>query len=161
MPTNTYNAIETTTLASTATSFTFATIPQTYQNLVVVTNTTAASGTAGRTALRFNGDSGANYHHAQFGASNTTWGPEQDDSITYAMTGYYNNANSLQVTEVMGYKSTDFNKNVLSRFGDNYPEVGMMASTWRNTAAITSIQVICLGVFPVGTIITLYGLVGA
>jgi len=159
MPTNTYDVIQSYTLPSNAASFTFNTLPITYTHLRLVSVSPAVSSTAGRTAVRFNGDSGSNYHYLQIGSSNTSTTSDTADGVTYCMTGYTNGSNNMQVAEIHGYQSTSFNKSLYSHHGDTYPEVGFMVSTWNNTAVITSIQVFCLGTLAAGTNITLYGIV--
>lgn len=159
MPTNTYDVIQSYTFASAASSVTLNTLPISYTNLRLVHVSPAVSSTPGRVTLRFNGDSDSNYHHLQWGASNTSTTSETSDNMTYAMIGYNSSSNNMQISEIHGYRSTSFNKSVYSHHGDTYPEVGVMLSTWNNTAVITSIQVLCFGTFPAGSNITLYGMV--
>jgi hypothetical protein len=160
MPTNTYNPIFTQTLASPSASIEIGTVPSTYKHLRLILNQRGTDGTAGRTALRFNGDTASNYHYVQWGSTNTSTTSDQSLSVNYAMVGYNADDNMLNRVDIFGYNTTQFNKTIMSVHGDNYPEVGQIASTWRNTNAITSISVICLGVFPTGTNVTLYGLAG-
>lgn len=160
MPTNTYTVIQSYTFPSAAATVTLNTLPTTYTNLKLVVVLPSVAATAGRTALRFNGDTASNYHYAQFGSSNTSTTADQSDSVNYCMIGYNNGTHALTITDIPGYRTTNFNKTIYSFIGSPYPEVGNICSTWRNTAAITSIQVYGLGTFPAGTNVTLYGLVG-
>jgi len=158
MPTNTYNVIISSTVASPTATISLGTIPSTYKNLRLILAQKGTDGSAGRTALRFNGDSGSNYHYVQWASTNSSTNSDQNDSVTYCMIGYNANNNVLQTVDICGYNSTAFYKSTLAQHGDSYPEVGQVLATWRNTAAITSIDVICLGTFATGTNVTLYGL---
>jgi hypothetical protein len=61
MPTPTYTPLATVTLASTASSVTFSSIPATYRDLVVVHNNFGTVNNDANSNFRFNGDSGSNY----------------------------------------------------------------------------------------------------
>ena len=160
MPTNTYSAIQTYTFASASGSITLNTLPTSYTHLKLICAVPAVASTSGRTAVRFNGDSGANYHYLQIGSTNTTTTSDTADSVTYALTGYNAGSNGMQVLDIHGYRSTAFNKSLYSHIGDTYPERGWMVSTWNNTAAVTTIEVFCVGgTFPAGTNVSLYGIV--
>lgn len=160
MPTNTYDVIQSYTFASAGGSITLNTLPTNYTHLRIVNVRPAVSSSAGRTALRFNGDSGANYHYLQIGSTNTSTTSDTADSVTYALSGYNAGSNGMEMIDIHGYRSTNFNKSIYSHLGDTYPERGWLVSTWNNTAAITTIEVFCLsGTFPAGTNITLYGMV--
>lgn len=159
MATPTYTAIASHTLTSPSASYDFGTLPTTYKHLRLIVTQVQTDGSAGRTFVRFNNDTASNYHYVQFGSSNTSTTSDQSDSVNYAMIGYNNDKNVLNRADIFGYRSS-FGKTVLSLHGDNYPEVGLICSTWRNSAAITSLQVGCLGTFATGTNVTLYGLVG-
>jgi|688.fasta_scaffold86347_4 hypothetical protein len=157
MPTPTYDLIQSTTLTSTSSSIVLNTLPTNYENLVLKITTPTTNATAGRTFLRFNSDSGSNYHHKVLGASGTGVNTASENQ-TYALIGYYSGANSVSIVDIMGYRSS-FHKSSAIRYGNNYPESAVQISTWRNTAAITDITVGCLGVYPVNTKVALYGLV--
>jgi hypothetical protein len=160
MPTTTYDVIQSYTFASAASSITLNTLPTTYTHLKLISVSPAVSSTAGRTGLRFNGDSNANYHYLQIGSTNGSTTSDTADGVSYALTGYNAGSNSMQIMDIHGYRSTAFNKSIYAHHGDTYPERGWMVSTWNNTAAITTIEVFCLsGTFPAGTNITLYGIV--
>jgi hypothetical protein len=158
MPISTYDLIQATTLTSTNSDIVLNTLPTTYENLILkVTTPTSGGGSAGRTFLRFNSDSGSNYHHKVLGSSGTSVSTGRE-SQTYALIGYYGGANSVSIVDIMGYRSS-FHKSSAIRYGNNYPESAVQVSVWRNTAAITQITVGCLGVFPINTKVSLYGLV--
>ena len=67
MPTNTYVALDKVTLGTAASTITFSSIPQTYTDLVMVFDGTAASATY--SGIRFNGDTGNNYSFVIFCSS--------------------------------------------------------------------------------------------
>jgi hypothetical protein len=160
MPTNTYDVIQSYTFSSASGSITLNTLPTSYTHLKLICAIPAVGSSAGRTGLRFNGDSAANYHYLQAGSTNTSTSSDTADGVAYALTGYNAGSNGMQVIDIHGYRSTAFNKSIYSHMGDTYPERGWMVSTWNNTAAITTIEVFCLaGTFPAGTNITIYGIV--
>jgi hypothetical protein len=157
---NTYELIEARTLSSTASSIVLDTLPTTYENLVLKLTTPTTNATSGRTILRFNSDTGSNYHYKYLGSSGSSVSGGNETNNTYALIGYYGGANSISIVDILGYRSS-FHKSSVTRYGNNYPEAAIGVNVWRNTTAITSITVGCLGTFPVGTKVALYGLAAA
>jgi hypothetical protein len=158
---NTYELIEARTLASATSTITLDTLPTTYENLILkLTTPVSNSNTAGRTILRFNSDTGSNYHYKYLGSSNASVSGGNETNSAYTLIGYYGGANSISIVDILGYRSS-FHKTSVTRYGNNYPEAAIGVNVWRNTTAITSITVSCLGTFPVGTKVALYGLAAA
>jgi hypothetical protein len=156
MPTPTYTPLATVTLAGTASSVTFSSIPATYRDLVFVWEGT---NTGGGPALRFNGDTGSNYPYV------IMKGPvfSEAGTLSFALVYYaaYTSGNRGMATcQIMDYSATDKHKTVLVRHdGNNVNEVNANADRWANTAAITSITVVNPSAnFSSGSTFNLYGI---
>ena len=159
MPTATYKALATVTLASTATSITFSSIPATYRDLVLVTNGKATATASLR--IRVNGDTGNNYNWVRMigeaaGAfsDSSTSGGFLDGGNPSTTEGY------MSITQFLDYSATDKHKTTLHRISfPNTTHVLANAGRWANTAAITSIEVYN-PTFAIGFTAALYGIVG-
>lgn len=156
----TFVPIATYTIPSSTASYTFNSIPQTYTDLYIVDNTKQASG-SDRVDLIFNGDTGSSYSvnwlftsTSAIAASNGTVGSSA------AYTSRADTTKGLGYTHILGYKDTDKYKLVLSKGSDASYAV-MWTSTWRSTAAITSITVRPISNFVAGSTITIYGIKAA
>jgi hypothetical protein len=161
----TYTPIATTTLASTAASYTFSSIPATYTDLVVVA--TARNTTATYTAtIRLNGDSGSNYSSTQLYGNGTTAGSNRDtsrtsiDNIYAASSADTANVFNTTLVHIMNYANSTTYKTVLSRSNLNI-QVAASVGLWRSTAAITSVGIFSASNFAAGSIFTLYGIKAA
>jgi hypothetical protein len=159
----TYEPIATTTLSSSASNITFSTIPATYTDLkIILVNTTTGSIIP---ALRFNSDTGSNY-------SNTTlFGDRASVS-----TGSNNNTNELYFADTTSTSATipimyaievfsyagSTNKTVLATDSGDKSSSGRVernVGLWRNTAAITSVELRARSsTWSIGTTATLYGI---
>jgi hypothetical protein len=146
VPTPTYTALATVTLASTASSVTFSSIPATYRDLIVVMNVGGA--TAASSRMRFNADSGNNYNWVFMngsGSSTTSSSQSNQNNLDVgafiglsATVGPYN-----LIAQIMDYSATDKHKTVLSRVNltsDLYPGTTALAGRWASTSAITTVQ---------------------
>lgn len=165
---STYTPIATTTLASATSSYTFTSISGTYTDLVLVAaNITNASST-NSLFLRFNSDSGTNYSSTFLEGNATTASSSRVSNRTVIDTGYtvgLSTSNPGQVNfSIMNYSNTTTNKTVISRFvqaSGAAPGTSATVSLWRNTAAITSVEVRCDVNLGIGTTFTLYGIKAA
>ena len=161
---STYTPIATQTLSSAAASVTFDGIPQTYTDLVLVTNYGGTS--AGQIfQIQFNGDTGSNYsstliraNSGGVGSSRTT----NQNSINVWNNGCDTSIASNGILHFMNYSNTTTNKTVVGRTNSNVwqysgPDAGV--GLWRSTAAINSIQItISSGNMLSGSTFTLYGI---
>ena len=161
MPTPTYDLIASTTLATASPSVVFGSLPQGYRDLIFVLRSVTETAVDNR--LRFNGDTGSNYHHVVMSARTA---PE---SATFAATSfavtYYSSSssagNSNTIIQIMDYSATDKHKTLLVRSNRSNDGVDAYAARWGNTAAVTSIEFNNSGVnFSAGTTINLYGIAG-
>lgn len=158
------------TAAGGETSCSFSSIPQTYSDLILITNIRCNNAVFEQfSGARFNGDSGANYNDQRIGAANTSLFGGGTVGKTYAWIGQVAgnsapaNAAGISTTEIINYRSA-FQKSwitttsrVLDSTVGNFL-IDTITGKWANTAAISSIQVILqAGAFAAGSKITLYG----
>jgi len=146
------------TLASSAASVTFSSIPATYRDLVLVMSGTTSVG-ATDVSLRFNSDTGSNYSRVvMYGLS----GSAASTSSTNTSLFIGNNQTTSQfnvVASIMDYSAADKHKTVLSRSNQADGLVGAWAGRWANTAAITSVEARVAVTFVAGTTLSLYGVI--
>jgi hypothetical protein len=158
MPTETYTALATVTLGSSASSVTFSSIPASYRDLVLVYNGTGTSGQS--LQPRFNNDTGGNYTTVRMYNSGGGSSPASDNYAP-AEIGY-NNTTNTGIANIMDYSATDKHKTYLTRWGnaDGTSYVQAYAARWANTAAITSIQITNSGGgnIAAGSTFNLYGI---
>jgi len=155
MPTPTYTPLATVTLASTAATVTFSSIPATMRDLIVVVNGNASANQF--TGLRFNSDSGSNYSFVRMfsGPSSST------DTRSYGLLTTGDPSLTLNaIAQIMDYSATDKHKTVLIRSNIPADNVAAHAVRWANTAAITTVAVEAISTtWAVGTTINLYGVI--
>lgn len=160
----TYTPIASITLGAAASSVTFSSIPQTYTDLVLIINAGLTTGEADA-SLRFNSDTGTNYSRTVLygnGTSALSARNSNSDTIITIQFGALSNG-PLTKIEIMNYSNTTTNKTVLQRAGYASSIVALTAGLWRNTAAITTIDVGNRGgtTYVVGSTFNLYGILGA
>lgn len=155
---NTYTALSTITLSSSASSVTFSSIPATYRDLVLVSQA-KTTGTTNTVLFRFNSDSGSNYSNVYMGGSGSTTnsGAFTDTSISLGVVDVTSmSQNTMQVND---YSATDKHKAALIRTDIAGWGTRAGAGRWASTAAITTVQVSCLGAsFAVGSTFSLFGI---
>lgn len=161
---NTYEAIATQTLGSTASSVTFSSISGSYTDLILVS--AARGGNATTIDLQVNGDTGANYSFTYLYGTGSVAGSGRSSGTTYALGGIVTDATSTFCTSlayIMNYSNTTTYKTILSRYGRTDGNVHANVSLWRNTNAITSITVFPESgtTFAVGSTFSLYGIKAA
>ena len=160
MPTNTYEAISTSTAVGGETTISLTSIPTTYTDLVIVSSLIAT--TPYELFVQFNGDTGANYattYSEGNGTSATSGRSSRTD--TKILASYSNNTNPTPVTiNVLNYSNTTTHKSILARSSATSASVLAYAGLWRNTAAITSIQLTLTGgrSFSAGATFSVYGI---
>ena len=139
---STYTPIATVTLSSAQSSVTFAGIPQTYTDLILVVN----GGFAGSedVAMRFNFDTGSNYSGTNFqgNGSGAFTGRQLNQTSCYITSGgFFTNAlQSNAIIQIQNYSNTTTNKTVLSRNNNTSTSTEACVNLWRSTSAITSID---------------------
>ncbi len=162
---STYTPIATTTLASSATSYTFSSISGTYTDLVLITSIKAATANSNQW-MRFNGDTATNYSSTNVygtGTSALSTNQSSQDKINSVLSGYVvTTENAVGIYNIMNYSNTTTYKTMISRFNNSGVVAQAEVSLWRSTAAITSITIFTTpDSFAVGSTFTLYGIASA
>ena len=158
----TYTPIATYTLGSN-TTVTFSSIPQTYTDLVLVTEATGT--TNGAMDIRFNGDTGTNYSRTGFYSDGTTTSSYRNNNLAYGLVGAGTSSSyTLSVTHILSYSNSSTYKTFLTRGDDATVYTGLAMYLWRNTSAITSITLTGDPIgsnIGAGSTLTLYGIAAA
>jgi hypothetical protein len=167
----TYTPIASQTLTTTPSSVTFSSIPQTYTDLILVTNC-AVPGGANSIYFQVNGDTGNNYSNTLFYGNGTTATAITGGAGALGLIAYYatpasilGNANSI--THFMNYSNTTTLKTSIGRanaIGSVYPAAETMVTLWNSTSAINSITLLFSAggvTFTAGSTFTLYGIKAA
>jgi hypothetical protein len=154
---NTYEAIATQTLGSTAATVTFSSIPSTYTDLVV----TVTTSTTGDINFRINGDTGTNYSQTVIYAYSAFGSGRQSNATSHWLNYGSNNGNFLALLQFNNYSNTTTFKTSLLRDGSNGSSTDVMVNLWRSTSAINSLTFIPPSTFAIGTTISLYGIKAA
>lgn len=166
----TYEPIASTTLGSDAFSYTFSSIPSTYTDLRLIVHgrTSRASIAYDTVNFRFNGDTGTTYSRTRLygnGSSAGSDGSSSADLWSCWIAAELASAPSLVTLDIFSYANTNVYKTGLSTSSQADQRVEKHVSLWRNTAAITSIQVFATASqssnLVAGTTISLYGLAAA
>ena len=163
---STYTPIATTTLGSAAASYTFSSISGSYTDLIleIVAGTTTG---VQEVKLVLNGDTASNYSNTSLSGNGsaassarrtnqTGWILDALGGLTTAVSQY----NSM--TQFQNYSNTTTYKTAITRANSTDYGTEAMVFLWRSTAAISSIQLVCLtGTFLAGSTFTLYGIAAA
>ena len=166
---STYSTIATTTFGSAATSYTFTSIPSTYTDLVLVGNLSSSSNT--NISIRINSDSGTNYSNTYLtgvngtGASSARGVNSTAGAATWTGASMNSSVSTLLVN-FMNYSNTTTYKTFIARYGAintvNQGETTTVVNLWRNTAAISSIEITAISTtYGIGSQLTLYGIASA
>jgi hypothetical protein len=161
---NTYESIATQTLGSATATVTFSSIPGTYTDLVLVCSAKNTVAQNYEIWIRFNSDSAGNYSQTflQNYANSTQSG--KNSNITEIRVGKMNNTSfDTTIVSIQNYSNSTTYKTALSRYNNAEFVTGSLVGLWRNTSAISSVQVICeTGAnFTSGSTFTLYGILAA
>ena len=164
----TYEPIATQTLGSAAASVIFSSIPQTFTDLVLVTQVLQVAGSSSL-RVRFNGDSGSNYSRTSLDGNGSSALSGRESSITSGYVTLYaptTTAFAIGICNFQNYSNSTTYKTFISRGGRAGEGDSAIVGLWRDTDAITSIE-LSLGVtFPSnnlasGSTFTLYGIKAA
>ncbi len=164
----TYEPIATTTLSSNSATVTFSSIPGTYTDLILtglLTMTTAES-----PQIRFNGDTTTNYSRTEIYGTGAITVSNRSSNQTRFPIGFASAGGSATVPgfiklHIFSYAGST-NKTVLSEAANDQNgsgDVTRLVGLWRNTAAITSLE-LNLGTgnfYKTGSTFTLYGIKAA
>jgi hypothetical protein len=161
----TYEPIATTTLGSAAAVVTFSSITATYTDLIIVADFNYDTNGI-YTKMTFNGDkTGTTYSFTYLtgdGSSATSgrYANTPEIGAAYMAT---TSLRSAWIANIMNYSNTTTYKTAMNKtaIGSGYVQVDL--GIWRNTAAITTIDLTCSGAgkYSVGSTFTLYGIKAA
>lgn len=146
-----YESIATTTLGSATSTVTFSSISGAYTHLQIRFICRSGTGGTGQDGLRmrFNSDTGTNYSWHYLGGDGNTAYAGSGVSQTYAYpgvsvnNGFGSNTFGPTICDILDYANTNKYKTTRSLSGgDNNGngEIYVWSSNWRNTNAITDIQ---------------------
>jgi hypothetical protein len=161
----TYEPIATNTLGSAASSITFSSIPATYTDLRIVLVGTVTS--IVDLIMQYNSDTATNYSYTRLqgtGASVSTDTTSNNSNIRISFGNPSTSVPFMITNDIFSYAGSTFKPALTTWSGDTNGSgsVGRTISTWRSTAAITSVVMTASGdTWKVGTIATLYGIKAA
>jgi hypothetical protein len=167
---STYSTIATQTLGSAASSVTFSSIPQTFTDLILVSNQFYVS-TGGDRSASFqvgNGsvNTGSNYGWTFLDTYPGTISSGNSNNSTFGLHSYTASIpTTIPLTctmQLMNYSSTATNKSFLHRFSASNTITGAYINIWQQTTAINIITITAGGAdFATGSSFTLYGIAAA
>lgn len=158
----TYEPIATQTLTGSSSGITFASIPSTYTDLILITN--AKNDNNGGIKIRFNNDTGSNYSYTRIigdGSSASSDRTTNSDGIEF---GYLIAGNwAINIIQIMNYSNSTTYKTLINeaRCASANPNSTTFVELWRNTSAINKIQIDNSQQFQTGSTFTLYGIKAA
>jgi hypothetical protein len=162
----TYTPIASVTLGAAAASVTFNSIPQTYTDLILITNTGNGSADKAILVQLGNGsiDTGSNYsttYLAGDGTDDFSGRLSSQTSMIASRTASGITGNGSIVLQ--NYSNTTTNKTMLSRGNNSSGLIALYAGLWRSTAAINTIKLFdeSANNFSSGSTFNLYGILGA
>ena len=160
MPTNTYTALGTLTLSGADSSITFANIPATYRDLVMVANM-VYTGASGDTILRINGDTGSNYSSVFMVGNGSSPSSGSESARSYMNPIYAASfGRGTMIWQLNDYSATDKHKTSLVRTDAAGARTVAMAGRWASNSAVTSITItdFASDTFAIGSTFSLYGI---
>jgi len=161
---NTYVALATNTLSSTAATVTFSSISGAYTDLVLVCNAAVTASTQ-EWNVRLNGDTASNYSSTYLTGNGTTATSARETSQTKMFMqfyGYLSTGQSMNLIQLMNYSNATTYKTLLSRAGNVDNGLTGGVHLWRNTAAITTILIYpTASTFISGSTFQLFGIAAA
>lgn len=169
----TYTNIATTTLASASNTVSFTSISNSYTDLLVVFDGFAATTSGESVACQFNSDNGSNYSYNQMSGTGTGVQSVINPTAQFPwLSGNYLGMDTSSshkrnfMLHIYNYADTSYYKSAVAQFSAPSgvsPGTCITGVQWRNTAAITSIQIKISGTaqFAIGSIFTLFGIARA
>ena len=161
---STYDPIATTTLGSSASSYTFTSIPATYTDLIVIGKIKGTASTY--LNVRFNSDTGSNYSRTIISGNGSSVISDRRSNQTAIATDYnetiQTNFNYITTLHIMNYSNSTTYKTLLGRPNNAANGAGASVGQWRSTSVITSVSLVAdSSAFDTGTTFTLYGIKAA
>ena len=161
----TYEKIQSSTLASAVATVTFTSISGDYTDLVVIINAANTSVDA-NAYLLINNDTGTNYSRTNLlgnGSVATSNKASSQDNLWITPTiGTGTNFGTNWILSFQNYSNTTTNKTIIYRGNQASGGLATVAGLWRDTAAITRLDILTQGTaWKVGSTFTLYGIKAA
>lgn len=155
---STYDTIATYTIPSTTSSYTFSSIPSTYDDLVLVGST----GGSGDINIRFNADSSNNYSQTQlWGNSGSGVYTQRTGALGY-LTWLPQSATvgrTSGIFNIFNYANNSLKKSVLAMSQTNdYQRLYSFTNTYQSTTTISSILIFASTNIATNSTFTLYGI---
>jgi hypothetical protein len=163
----TYEPIATTKLTAVTQNLTFASIPATYTDLILVLSLRAST-TASDAYFRYNNDSATNYSDTVLRGNGSAASSVRDSNalgMDIGVTAVSTDISLFQtptIIQIMNYANTTTFKTALIRTSNSTAMVSAIVGLWRSTAAINTINIVHRGTgWDVGSTATLYGIKAA
>jgi hypothetical protein len=157
---STYTPIATTTLGSAQSTVTFSSISGTYTDLVVVINGSVSA--TKNCTVQLNGDTGSNYSWTYLYGSGSSASSARSSNTAEGLINYVGTEQSTTILQINNYSNSTTYKTVLSRSSSSVLGTMAIALLWRNTAAITSMNLVApSATWSTGSTFTLYGIASA
>ena len=163
---STYTPIATNTLGVATATVTFSSISGSYTDLVIVVNAKAAT-TAADVCFRVNGDSANNYSRTYLAGNGSAASSGRGSNVSFGRSSAESYMNTTElgvyILNFQNYSNTTTYKSVLCRGNRTGSGADATINLWRNTAAITSIEIGAEFTtnFASGSTFTLYGIAAA
>ena len=162
---STYTPIATTTLGSAQSSVTFNSFSGYTDLILIATVKSTASSLERYATVRFNSDSGSNYSgttiYGEAGAAGSYRRTNATGAFIIDAMNPSSGSATTSITQFLNYSNSTTNKSLLARFSSS-TQLGQSVAMWRNTNAITSMEIIISGdQFATGCTFTLYGISAA
>jgi len=158
--TNTYTPIASVTLSASTSEIVFSGLPQTFRDLILVSNGNVTSSLT--TRLRFNGDAGSNYNYVSAAGDNGggTYSVAATNTGIIPLPDFADNGAFQHIYQIMDYSQTNKHKTVLVRAGVSGTSPNMVAGRWANSAAVTSLSITAsANAYTSGSTFTLFGVI--
>lgn len=147
---STYTPIASISVTSATASVTFAGIPQTFTDLVLVVSAKHVNTGSGRLDMTFNGDTAGNYSVTRMWSNTTTTTSDKFANQAALDIGFLSgtggSGNGVSVVNFQNYSNATTYKSILCKWNSEPHETASSryilaeVGQWRNTAAVTSIQ---------------------
>jgi hypothetical protein len=162
MPTNTYVALQKSTVTTPVLNVTLNSIPATYTDLVLVIKG-ARSGSGNNISLRLNGaTTGYSCTYMEGDGSTAYSGRQANDSNMRiaAVAGGTGTSEASLILQFANYSNTSISKSVLSRYSEASTVSGITSGLWQSSNAINSIEIGRSATinWTTGTTFSLYGI---
>jgi hypothetical protein len=163
----TYTPLASTTLTSAQSSVTFSSISSAYTDLVLVASNITVGNDGYALDFKINSDTGSNYSLTNISGSGSavrsdrvTSGTNTANDLDYYY-GFSSSNPGQSLLNFMNYSNTTTYKTILARSGTAAKQTEASVHLWRNTAAITAIEILATGSTIATGTFTLYGILKA